>query len=94
MITIEACAFTADGLASRGYDVVTAANGDRLFKQWADVANPFTGAIVYPQVTFTGGTGRFAGAAGSMTGTGWIDPATGVGGFSLAGTISSVGSTR
>lgn len=92
VITIESCAFGAEGLVSSGHDVVTAANGDQLFKNWTDVANPLTGAIVWPQVTFTGGTGRFADATGSMTGTGWIDPATGVGGFSLSGMISSIGS--
>ena len=72
--------------------VLTAANGDQLFATYAGLAKPQPGGILVLSgtFTFTGGTGRFAGA----TGKGMIDgveeiatsPARGV--LALSGLIS------
>ncbi len=55
--------------------VITAANGDQLFGTYAGVMTSDT--TFAETVIITGGTGRFAGATGTIDETGWFDPATG-----------------
>lgn len=66
----ECAAFTADGIEIAGALTLTAANGDELFVSYAAVS-PFPDAsgAIHPTGTFTitGGTGRFASAAGGGT---------------------------
>jgi hypothetical protein len=55
--------------------VVTAANDDKLFGTYDGV---MTGETAFAEtMIITGGTGRFAGASGTMDETGWFDPVTG-----------------
>jgi len=54
--------------------VVTAANGDQLFGTYNGVMTSETTFV--ETVVFTGGTGRFAGATGTVAETGWFDPVT------------------
>src|SRR5262245_25747631 len=68
----------------------TAANGDALAHSTSRVVVPagpaevsFTGPM-----TFTGGTGRFAGASGSATFSGTASLATNTGAFSFEGTVT------
>jgi hypothetical protein len=64
-------------LTFSGIPTFTAANGDELTMQLGGTASPSpTSATTFGinlQGTITGGTGRFAGAAGSVTGTGTVD---------------------
>jgi hypothetical protein len=62
----------------------TAANGDELHAAWV---GGITGSVLDLDVTFAGGTGRFAGAAGSGKLLGTINPMTGDGEYQLSGTI-------
>lgn len=55
--------------------VITAANGDRVYGTYDGV---MTGETTFAEtLTITGGTGRFAGASGTVDETGWFDPVTG-----------------
>jgi hypothetical protein len=74
----------------------TAANGDQLvgtyFGDFVPLDQPlFT---IVGHFTFTGGTGRFAGASGGGNASGVQNLATGEATVVLEGTISSVGSSR
>jgi hypothetical protein len=67
----------ADQAAISATGTIVAANGDQLFIS-ISVALNLTTHVGEETVTFTGGTGRFAGASGSVSGvcqTTW-DPAT------------------
>jgi hypothetical protein len=61
-----------------------AANGDELHVNWVGT---ITGSVMELDVTFVGGTGRFASARGSGTLLGTINPMTGEGEYQLSGTI-------
>ena len=54
--------------------VITAANGDQLFGTYDGVMTSDT--TFTETMVITGGTGRFAGATGTIDETGWFDPAT------------------
>jgi hypothetical protein len=66
-----------------------AANGDELHATWAGTAT-FDGPYVYitGTETFTGGTGRFAGATGSQSAKGKVSQVTSVGELTFVGTLS------
>ena len=72
--------------------VITSANGDQIHATYEGV---MTGETTFADsVTIRGGTGRFAGATGSLAETGWYDPATGYMELSGVGTISYDASER
>jgi hypothetical protein len=68
----------------------TAASGDMLFANSTGAATPGAPGILHFTgiTTLTGGTGRFAGAAGEMMASGTLDMATGNASFSYDGRIS------
>lgn len=71
--------------------VYTAANGDELHSSFAGTGTIGPAGVTFVGVeTFSGGTGRFAHASGSMVDRGtaaFSSPATGVGQFTGDGTI-------
>ena len=79
-----------------GEFTLTAANGDQLFGTYEGQFLPLAPPLVAidGELTFTGGTGRFAGATGSGVASGEQNLATGDATVVLEGTISSVGSNR
>ena len=83
----------AKGTAVGTYEF-TAANGDTLFADFTGQATPTeTPGVLYIEetATITGGTGRFARAAGSFTVERLFDTITGTTTGSFEGTISSPG---
>ncbi len=70
----------------------TAANGDQLFATFVGTGTPTAdGFVLDGTETYTGGTGRFAGASGSadLDGTArFTGPASGVGAFDVRGTLA------
>ena len=67
----------ADRVAINGTATIVAANGDQLFASFS-VSSSLTTRLGQETLTFTGGTGRFAGVSGSASmvcNTNW-DPAT------------------
>ena len=69
----------------------TAANGDKVSAEFTGTATPTaTPGVLYIEetVTITGGTGRFAGAMGSITVERWYDTVAGTTSGSFEGTIS------
>jgi hypothetical protein len=86
---------TATSLAFTGGEfTLTAANGDQLQGTYSGVFEPLEPPLfsVDGAFTFTGGTGRFAGATGGGDASGVQNLATGDATVSLLGTISNVGS--
>lgn len=79
---------TASGVGTYTF---TAANGDTLTATFTGQAQLGTVTSIVEQATVTGGTGRFAGAAGSFTARRLFDPATGTTTGTLEGTISAPG---
>jgi len=78
-ITLGFCG-RADGTLDNGTGTFVAANGDLLYITFhgvSDGGHPVLHFTSY--VTFTGGTGRFAGATGTATVNGIFDAATGAG---------------
>ena len=72
-----------------------AANGDSLFTEVTGVGtDPNPISFIVETHTITGGTGRFAGAAGSFTLERVINTVTGVTSGSFEGTISSPGASQ
>lgn len=69
-----------------GNAVHTAANGDRLFAEFAGTISP--GTLTLSNITFTGGTGRFENVTGYGSGGGTLETATGAGWFEVNGMIS------
>jgi hypothetical protein len=61
-----------------GQATFTAANGDKLFMHLGGSGSPISATTfnIALQGTITGGTGRFIGASGSVTGTGTVDLGT------------------
>ena len=80
----------ANGTAVGSY-VFTAANGDTLTANFTGTATPIGGGVLYIEeiATITGGTGRFAGVAGSFTSDRLYDTVAGTTIGSFKGTISS-----
>jgi hypothetical protein len=90
MAASEAVDFATSSVANGAF-VLTAANGDTLRGTYGGTILP--GLVGY-RVTgpITGGTGRFAGATGSIVFDGTFDPATDTGSDVISGSISTVGS--
>lgn len=72
-------------VSTAGTAVHTAAGGDVLYATWTGTIE---GAALTLNVTFAGGTGRFAHATGQATGGGTLDAATGTGEWTMTGRIS------
>ena len=73
--TTEQCFQLFAGTFGDAVVVVTAAAGDMLFGTYGGV---MTGEATFADtMVITGGTGRFAGASGTIEETGWFDPDTG-----------------
>jgi hypothetical protein len=77
--------------AGEGTFTFTAANGDMLTADFTGQAQPGPIVSIVEHATITGGTGRFAEAAGSFTVERLFDPASGTTKGSFQGTISSPG---
>jgi hypothetical protein len=79
---------------------IVAANGDELdIPAWAFKIDVVSGAFTFTQNDILGGTGHFEHASGSLTGSGTFDlnplsPTYGTGAWTVAGTITNVGSTK
>lgn len=86
------CLLPATGAVTGGTFTLTAANGDALFGTYAGQAAPTGDPTVIafddPGV-ITGGTGRFAGASGTLTQHGVADLASGEYTATLSGDVSS-----
>ncbi len=105
-ITNSHCLDLATGAFTGGTFTKTAANGDQLSGTYSGIGtvivapNPVGEFAVNGTLTFTGGTGRFAGATGtvSMTGQESIDftslPFPTIINLVFNGSISSVGAAR
>lgn len=92
-ITFDSCTLDLTGASAfnvTGHSVLTAANGDELWGTFA-MTQDLNGDFVMTSIVFNGGTGRFANATGTATGSGWIDRITLQGYFSLNGMISQPG---
>jgi hypothetical protein len=72
---------------AQGHSTVTAANGDQIYSTFT-MTQFVTGDFVLNSFTITGGTGRFANATGSMSGSGWISLTTLKGYFNFSGLIT------
>ena len=88
----EACALVlppGSGAAwtARGRTTVTAANGDLIYLTFT-MTQFVTGDFSLDSYAISGGTGRFANATGSVTGSGWIDRTTLQGYFECTGLIT------
>jgi hypothetical protein len=85
------CLDPATGAVTAGTFTLTAANGDKLFGTYSGQAhptdNPNVVAYEDPGV-ITGGTGRFAGAGGTMTTSGLANLATGEYRGTITGSVS------
>lgn len=81
----------ADATGIRGQTTFTAANGDQLrvtYVVTVDPSSSFPDLRIGLVLTVTGGTGRFAGASGTIFGVGQFNAETGAGSASMAGRIS------
>jgi hypothetical protein len=81
----------ADATGITGQTTFTAANGDQLrvtYSVTVDPSSSFPDLRTGLVLTVTGGTGRFEGATGRITGVGAFNALTGVGSASLVGVIS------
>jgi hypothetical protein len=85
------CLDPATGAVTRGTFTLTAANGDKVFGTYGGQAvptdDPSVVAYEDPGV-IKGGTGRFAGAGGSMTTSGLANLATGEYSGTVTGSVS------
>jgi hypothetical protein len=93
--TISDCSLslTTGLFVEHGQYVHTAANGDQAYGTSEIVVNVVTGAMTFTAEA-TGGTGRFAGVSGEVSGTGTADLATGTGTLTFSGWMSNIGSTK
>jgi hypothetical protein len=90
--TSDHCFQLLTGTFSDARVVITASNGDRVYATYDGV---MTGETTFADsVSITGGTGRFAGATGSVDETGWFDPDTGYMEVGGVGTIRYDASER
>jgi hypothetical protein len=88
------CATPTSPAFTDGLFTLTAANGDQLLGTYSGDFVPLDPPLfsIDGQFTFTGGTGRFAGATGGGDASGVQNLATGDATVELVGTISNVGS--
>lgn len=85
------CFDPATGAVAGGTFTLTAANGDKVFGTFGGQAVPTDdpGVVAYDDPgVITGGTGRFAGAGGSVTTSGRANLATGGYSGTLTGSVS------
>lgn len=90
------CFDPATGAVTNGSFTLTAANGDTVFGTFGGQARPTDdpNVVAYDDPgVITGGTGRFAGARGSMTTSGSADLATGEYMGTITGSLSRPGSS-
>jgi hypothetical protein len=90
--TLEHCYQLFEGTFGDAEVVITAANGDRLFGTFDGVMTSET--TFAESLVVTGGTGRFSGATGSISETGWFDPVSGYMEVSGSGTLTYDASNR
>jgi len=86
------CLDPATGAVTGGTFTLTAANGDKVFGTYGGQAFPTANPnVVHYQDpgVITGGTGRFAGAGGTMTTSGLANLATGEYTGTMTGSVSS-----
>jgi len=86
------CLFPATGAVTAGSFTLTAANGDMVLGTYGGQAFPTDdpNVLTYEDPgVITGGTGRFAGASGSVTQSGLANLATGEYEGTLTGSVSS-----
>jgi hypothetical protein len=85
----EATVNVLDGTATGGY-TFTAANGDQLFSTFTGLGVPAGGSLasITETLTITGGTGRFAGAGGTLVVQRTLDQTTGESSGSIEGSIT------
>lgn len=92
-VVASQCLDPATGAITKGEAVFTAANGDQVFATQSGQVSGSPPVLAFElDYTITGGTGRFAGASGSINATGDFDVRTGGGTASLEGVMSSPGS--
>ena len=84
------------GDITNGKITFTAANGDSLNATYKGKSTPASAGVLAVAVegTITGGTGRFAGAGGTVNVTATANPATMEMTFTHDGTITSVGASK
>jgi hypothetical protein len=85
------CFDPATGAVTGGTFTLTAANGDTLFGTFSGQARPTDDPTVvayHDPVVITGGTGRFADAAGTVTTSGLANLATGEYTGTITGSVS------
>ena len=96
-VTTDQLVNVLDGSATATY-TLTGANGDTVILALVFQATNIPGGVTFAGTyAVAGGTGRFAGATGSGSLEGsaiFLDESSGVGGFTVAGTISSPGSLK
>ncbi len=96
-VTTDQLVNVIDGSATATY-TLTGASGDTVVLALIFQATDIPGGVAFAGTyTVTGGTGRLAGATGSGSLTGsaiFLSPTSGIGSFSVAGTISSPGSLK
>ena len=87
----ETSTFTPTGIIISNTATYTAANGDQLFVTFSGTAtlpDANLAVSISGTETVTGGTGRFAGATGSLSRTGTVSTASLSGRFEMVGTIN------
>jgi hypothetical protein len=86
----ETSTFTATGPVITNSTTYTAANGDQLFVTFSGTGTlPVSGVVSFSGTeTVTGGTGRFAGASGSLDRAGTVSILTQTGEFETSGTVT------
>ena len=85
------CLDPATGAVTQGTFTLTAADGDKVFGTYDGQAGPTgdPGVVAYEDPgVITGGTGRFAGAGGTMTASGRANMATGEYTGTVTGSVS------
>ena len=88
--TFNATVNVLDGTATGSY-TFTAANGDQLFSTFIGLGVPAGGGLasITETLTITGGTGRFAGAGGTLAVQRTLDQTTGASSGSIQGSITT-----
>ncbi|MEO7133532.1 MAG: hypothetical protein ABI024_04855 [Vicinamibacterales bacterium] len=87
--TFNATVSVLDGRSTGSY-TFTAANGDQLFSTFTGLGVPAGGALanITETLRITGGTGRFAGASGTLEVHRTLDQSTGASSGSIQGSIT------